>query len=246
LLLTEICPSYAQALGIANQVCFVSGLIAAQALGLPFNDMMQWRWVMVIAAALSGSMAVFSFFATGASDEDDKEPGEETSLLGEKKKDMSMYQLIKSKDTAISTGRTSLFPPFKLLLTSSTSHYRHPDRHSVIWYLARPILFHQYPSIRLSRPSRPHLGPCSTHQTPRIPSHHLHPPSMGIPTHPHSIVHGHVCLLARTCILAQCHPPHGFICRHYRILPILRSWSGTRHLGRTLRSLAFRSEDSGK
>jgi MFS family permease len=100
-------------------VCFVSGLIAAQALGLPFNEMMNWRWIMVIAAGLSGSMAAFSFFATAPSDEGDKEPGEETSLLGEKKKDLSMYQLIKSKDTAISTGRMS-FPscyPLCILLT---------------------------------------------------------------------------------------------------------------------------------
>jgi len=107
LLLTELCPSYAQALGIANQVCFVSGLIAAQALGLPFNEMMQWRWVLVIAAGLSGSMAAFSLFATAPSEDDESEPGEETSLLGEKKKDMSMWQLMKSKDTSISTGRRS-------------------------------------------------------------------------------------------------------------------------------------------
>lgn len=109
LLLTELCPAYAQALGIANQVCFVSGLIAAQALGLPFNTMMNWRWVLIIAAGLSGGMSVFSLFATAPEEEDknNDEPGEETSLLGEKKKDLSMYQLMKSKDTAISTGRKS-------------------------------------------------------------------------------------------------------------------------------------------
>jgi MFS family permease len=105
LLLTELCPSYAQALGIANQVCFVSGLIAAQALGLPFNDMMQWRWIMVIAAGLSGSMAVFSMFAATPDEKEDQEAGEETSLLGEKKKDLSMVELMRSKDTSISTGR---------------------------------------------------------------------------------------------------------------------------------------------
>jgi len=62
---------------------------------------------MVIAAGLSGSMAAFSLFATAPSEDDHEEPGEETSLLGEKKKDMSMWQLMKSKDTSISTGRTS-------------------------------------------------------------------------------------------------------------------------------------------
>jgi hypothetical protein len=62
---------------------------------------------MVIAAGLSGSMAAFSLFATAPSEDDYQEPGEETSLLGEKKKDMSMWQLMKSKDTSISTGRTS-------------------------------------------------------------------------------------------------------------------------------------------
>jgi MFS family permease len=108
LLLTELCPAYAQALGIANQVCFVSGLIAAQALGLPFNTMMNWRWVLIIAAGLSGSMAAFSLFASAPQEEDNAEPGEETSLLGEKKKDLSMYQLMRSKDTAISTGRKSI------------------------------------------------------------------------------------------------------------------------------------------
>jgi predicted MFS family arabinose efflux permease len=80
-------------------------LIAAQALGLPFNDMMNWRWVLVIAAGLSGSMAAFSLFATAPSEDENNEPGEETSLLGEKKKDLSMWQLMKSKDTSISTGR---------------------------------------------------------------------------------------------------------------------------------------------
>jgi len=54
-------------------------------------------------------MSVFSLFATAPEEEDknNDEPGEETSLLGEKKKDLSMYQLMKSKDIAISTGRES-------------------------------------------------------------------------------------------------------------------------------------------
>lgn len=105
LFLTELCPKYAQALGIANQLCFVSGLIAAQALGLPFNSMMEWRWIMVVAAGLAGFMAVFSLFAVSPdSDSDDKQPGEQTALLREKKRDMSMKELLKSKDTTISTG----------------------------------------------------------------------------------------------------------------------------------------------
>lgn len=106
LLLTELCPKYAQALGIANQLCFVSGLIAAQALGLPFNEMMEWRWIMIVAAGLAGSMAVFSLFAVSPdSDNGDKQAGEQTALLpSEKKKDMSMLQLLKCKDTTISTG----------------------------------------------------------------------------------------------------------------------------------------------
>lgn len=245
MLLTELCPSYAQALGIANQVCFVSGLIAAQALGLPFNDMMQWRWVMVIAAALSGSMAVFSFFATAPSDENDKdqEPGEETSLLGEKKKDLSMWQLIKSKDTAISTGCKFLSIPLSYLppiLIISTSHYRHPDRYSAFRYLASPIFLHQYPSNRLSRPSRPHFRPCPAYQTPRVAPYHLDPSSMGISAHPHSNVHGHVHLPDHARMVTQRYPAHGLVRRHHWLLPILRSRSRASHLGRTVRSLAFR------
>lgn len=106
LFLTELCPSLAQALGIANQLCFVSGLITAQALGLPFNDMMEWRWVMIVAAGLSGFMAVFSLFASSP-EELNEDAGEQTALLGskEKKRDMSMKELLKCKDTTISTGR---------------------------------------------------------------------------------------------------------------------------------------------
>lgn len=107
LFLTELCPSLAQALGIANQLCFVSGLITAQALGLPFNDMMEWRWVMIVASGLAGSMAVFSLFASSPEELDDAAgEGEQTALLGnkEKKRDMSMKQLLKCKDTTISTG----------------------------------------------------------------------------------------------------------------------------------------------
>lgn len=112
LFLTELCPSIAQALGIANQMCFVSGLIIAQALGLPFNEMMEWRWMMIIAAGLTAFMAAFSLFALSPdATSDSNELGENTALLkkGEKKKDMTMLQLLKSKDTTISTGRES--PP---------------------------------------------------------------------------------------------------------------------------------------
>ena len=122
LFLTELCPSIAQQLGIANQMCFVSGLIVAQALGLPFNKMMEWRWMMIIAAGLAGFMAVFSLFALGPDEgNDDGDLGENTPLVkkGEKKRDMTMMQLLKSKDTTISTGREYLMISKKLWSVTS-------------------------------------------------------------------------------------------------------------------------------
>jgi hypothetical protein len=125
-------------------MCVVSGLIIAQALGLPFNKMMEWRWMMIIAAGLTAFMAAFSLFALSPdATSDSQELGENTALLkkGEKKKDMTMLQLLKSKDTTISTGRESCLRLRMMRGTiadkSSASHHRNPDRLSAIRYLTR-------------------------------------------------------------------------------------------------------------
>ena len=65
---------------------------------------------MIIAAGLTAFMAAFSLFALSPdATSDSDELGENTALLkkGEKKKDMTMLHLLKSKDTEISTGRES-------------------------------------------------------------------------------------------------------------------------------------------
>jgi hypothetical protein len=122
----------------------------------------------------------------------------------------------------------------------STSNHRHTNRHPVVWYLARPILFNQYPPIRIPRSSRLDLGPRPPNQTPSITPHHLDSPKMGFSTYPHSILHGNVHLSPPPRILPQRNLPHDLFSRHYRILPLLRSRSRTSYLGRSIGSLAFR------
>lgn len=98
---------------------------------------------MIIAAGLTTFMAAFSLFALSPdATSDSDELGENTALLkkGEKKKDMTMLQLLKSKDTTISTGRELVFLKQScgsLADRSSPSHYRYPDCLSAIRYLTR-------------------------------------------------------------------------------------------------------------
>lgn len=145
-----------------------------------------------------------------------------------------MWQLMKSKDTSISTGRTfSSSSCYESELMSSTSHHRYPNRHSIIWYLPRPILLHQYPPIRIPRSSRSHLGFGSSNQTPRIPPHNLGPTTMGLSTHIDSIIHGNVRLPTPTRLLLKFHLSNDLLPRHYWILPFIWTWTRTCYLGCT-------------
>lgn len=117
---------------------------------------------------------------------------------------------------------------------SSPSHHRHPNRHSAIRYIARLVLFDQYPPIRIPRSSRFNLGLGPLDQTPSIDPYHLDPTAMGVSTYPNSIIHGHVHLPRPPRMVIKRDLSHGLFPRHYRILPLVRSWSRTRYLGRPL------------
>lgn len=97
-------PGATKALGIANQLFIVLGILAAQALSFPFGRPGVWRYVPATAAAVAALQLLGSVLVRLPGDTSSGSAGEEEPLLGAEPP-LTISELLSSQDPQVTRGR---------------------------------------------------------------------------------------------------------------------------------------------